>query len=77
MTRSIHTLPNCPAVSSSAYHMTMLVVTHEMLFAKEVANRLIFMDQGVVIEDGQPAATLSDPKTERLRSFLRRFEQIL
>lgn len=59
------------------YHMTMLVVTHEMLFAKEVANRVIFMDEGVVIEDGPPAATLSDPKTERLRSFLRRFEQIL
>jgi polar amino acid transport system ATP-binding protein len=59
------------------YHMTMLVVTHEMLFAKEVANRVVFMDEGVVIEDGLPAATLSDPKTERLRSFLRRFEQIL
>jgi polar amino acid transport system ATP-binding protein len=59
------------------YHMTMLVVTHEMLFAKEVANRVIFMDEGVVIEDGPPAATLSDPKTERLRSFLSRFEQIL
>jgi polar amino acid transport system ATP-binding protein len=59
------------------YHMTMLVVTHEMLFAKEVANRVVFMDEGVVLEDGPPAATLSDPKTDRLRSFLRRFEQIL
>ena len=59
------------------YHMTMLVVTHEMLFAKEVANRVVFMDEGVVIEDGPPAATLSAPKTERLRSFLSRFEQIL
>ena len=59
------------------YHMTMLVVTHEMLFAKEVANRVVFVDDGVVIEDGPPAAILSDPKTERLRSFLRRFEQIL
>jgi polar amino acid transport system ATP-binding protein len=59
------------------YHMTMLVVTHEMLFAKEVANRVVFVDEGVVIEDGPPAATLSNPKTERLRSFLRRFEQIL
>ena len=59
------------------YHMTMLVVTHEMLFAKEVANRVVFMDEGLVLEDDPPAATLSDPKTERLRSFLRRFEQIL
>ena len=59
------------------YHMTMLVVTHEMLFAKEVANRVVFVDEGVVIEDGPPAAILSDPKTDRLRSFLRRFEQIL
>jgi len=59
------------------YHMTMLVVTHEMLFAKEVANRVVFMDEGIVLEDGPPAATLSDPKTDRLRSFLRRFEQIL
>ena len=38
------------------YHMTMLVVTHEMLFAKEVANRVVFMDEGVVLEDGPPAA---------------------
>ncbi len=59
------------------YHMTMLVVTHEMLFAKEVANRVVFMDEGVVMEDGPPAAILSNPATERLRFFLRRFEQIL
>ena len=59
------------------FHMTMLVVTHEMLFAKEVANRVVFMDEGVVMEDGPPAAILSNPATERLQSFLRRFEQIL
>jgi polar amino acid transport system ATP-binding protein len=59
------------------YHMTMLVVTHEMLFAKEVAHRVVFMDEGRVLEDGPPAVTLGDPKTDRLRSFLRRFEQIL
>jgi polar amino acid transport system ATP-binding protein len=59
------------------YHMTMLVVTHEMLFAKEVANRVVFMDEGVVVEDGPPATILSNPASERLRSFLRRFEQIL
>lgn len=59
------------------YHMTMLVVTHEMLFAQEVANRVVFMDEGVIIEDGLPAETLSNPKTERLQAFLRRFEHIL
>ena len=59
------------------YHMTMLVVTHEMLFAKEVANRVVFMDDGVIIEDGPPATILSNPATDRLRSFLRRFEKIL
>ena len=59
------------------YHMTMLVVTHDMLFANEVANQMVFMDEGVVIVDGPPATTLRDPKTDRLRSFLRRFEQIL
>ena len=59
------------------FHMTMLVVTHEMLFAKEVANRVVFMDEGVVMEDGPPATILSNPATERLQSFLRRFEQIL
>jgi polar amino acid transport system ATP-binding protein len=58
------------------YHMTMLVVTHEMLFAREVANRLVFIDGGVVAEDGPPAETLSRPQTERLQAFLRRFNEI-
>ena len=62
---------------AEVYHMTMLVVTHEMLFAKEVATRVVFMDEGVVIENGPPVETLSNPQTDRLRSFLRRFEQIL
>ena len=57
--------------------MTMLVVTHEMLFAREVANRIIFIDEGVVIEEGPPLEVLSSPKTERLQAFLRRFEEIL
>ena len=59
------------------YHMTMLVVTHEMLFAKEVANRIVFIDEGVVVEEGPPLEVLSNPKTERLQTFLRRFEEIL
>jgi len=59
------------------YHMTMLVVTHEMLFAKEVAHRIVFMDEGVIVEEGVPSQVLSQPKTERLQTFLRRFEEIL
>lgn len=59
------------------YHVTMLTVTHEMLFAKEVAHRVVFMDEGVIVEDGPPDQVLSQPKTERLRNFLRRFQEIL
>ena len=59
------------------YHMTMLVVTHEMQGVQEVAKRTIFIDEGVVIEEGLPVEVLSSPKTERLQAFLRRFEEIL
>ncbi|HUG32096.1 MAG TPA: amino acid ABC transporter ATP-binding protein [Acidimicrobiia bacterium] len=51
--------------------MTMLVVTHEMAFALEVANRVVFMDDGVVVEEGPPSLVLKEPKTERARRFLR------
>jgi polar amino acid transport system ATP-binding protein len=50
--------------------MTMLVVTHEMQFAREVGDRLIFMDNGRIIEQGLPKAILDDPKEERTRRFL-------
>jgi polar amino acid transport system ATP-binding protein len=50
--------------------MTMIVVTHEMGFAREVADSLIFMDEGVVVESGQPREMLANPKNERTRSFL-------
>jgi ABC-type polar amino acid transport system ATPase subunit len=50
--------------------MTMVVVTHEMGFAREVADRIIFMDQGVVVEEGPPAEIFTQPKSERLRQFL-------
>ncbi len=50
--------------------MTMMVVTHEMAFAREVADRVVFMDGGVVIEEGLPADVLSDPKHARTRDFL-------
>jgi ABC-type histidine transport system ATPase subunit len=49
---------------------TMLLVTHEMGFAREVANRVIFLHQGVVEEDGSPAAVFGQPKSERCRQFL-------
>jgi polar amino acid transport system ATP-binding protein len=52
--------------------MTMMVVTHEMAFAREVADRVIFMDGGVIVEQGPPAEVIGDPKEERTRTFLRR-----
>jgi polar amino acid transport system ATP-binding protein len=52
--------------------MTMLVVTHEMAFAREVGDRVVFMDGGVVVEDGPPSQVIADPQHERTRTFLRR-----
>lgn len=50
--------------------MTMVVVTHEMNFAKEVASRVIFMDQGQIVEENTPSEIFANPKSERLKSFL-------
>jgi polar amino acid transport system ATP-binding protein len=50
--------------------MTMIVVTHEIGFAREVADTVVFMDAGVVVESGSPAAVLSNPRQERTRAFL-------
>ena len=50
--------------------MTMLVVTHEMGFAREVATRVIFMDGGVIVEEGTPAEIFDAPKSDRLKNFL-------
>ncbi len=50
--------------------MTMVVVTHEMGFAKEVADRVIFIDEGVIMEDAPPSEFFGNPKNERLKSFL-------
>ncbi|MET9853597.1 amino acid ABC transporter ATP-binding protein [Streptomyces sp. NPDC006450] len=52
--------------------MTMMVVTHEMSFAREVADRVVFMDGGVVVEQGPAAQVVGDPRQERTRSFLNR-----
>jgi len=51
--------------------MTMMVVTHEMSFAREVADRIVFMDEGVVVEDGPPEQLITDPQHERTRRFLK------
>jgi glutamine transport system ATP-binding protein len=50
--------------------MTMMVVTHEMGFAREVADRVLFMDQGLIVEEGSPAQIFGDPQHERTRAFL-------
>jgi polar amino acid transport system ATP-binding protein len=56
--------------------MTMLVVTHEMQFAREVGDRLVFMDEGRIVEQGVPADVLDRPREERTRRFLRRSLQL-
>ena len=53
--------------------LTMLIVTHEMEFAKEVSDRVIFMDQGVIAEQGTPQEIFENPKEERTKTFLQRF----
>ena len=56
--------------------MTMMVVTHEMQFAREVGDRVIFMDDGRIVEQGQPVDVLDRPREERTRRFLRRTLQL-
>jgi polar amino acid transport system ATP-binding protein len=56
--------------------MTMLVVTHEMQFARDVGDQLIFMDEGKIVEQGDPIEVLDQPKKERTRRFLRRTLQL-
>ena len=53
--------------------MTMVVVTHEMAFAKEVGDRVVFMDQGVILEQGTPQEVFGSPKEARTREFLSRY----
>jgi ABC-type polar amino acid transport system ATPase subunit len=53
--------------------MTMVVVTHEMSFARDIADRIVFMDSGVIVEEGKPEEMLFAPRTERVRSFLKRY----
>jgi len=53
--------------------MTMVVVTHEMSFARDIADRILFMDEGVIVEEGKPDQLLFAPRTERVRAFLKRY----
>ena len=55
--------------------MTMVIVTHEMGFARDVADRVIFMDGGYIVEEGRPEDVISNPKEERTRQFLARFSE--
>jgi ABC-type polar amino acid transport system ATPase subunit len=52
--------------------MTMIVVTHEMGFAREVGDKVVFMDQGVVVEEGEPAEVFANPRHDRTKAFLSR-----
>ncbi len=53
--------------------MTMVVVTHEMSFARDVADRIVFMDGGVIVEEGKPDQLFGAPRTDRVRQFLKRY----
>ena len=55
-------------------NMTMVIVTHEMNFARDVSNRVIFMDGGVIVEEGDPEEVINNPKNERTKQFLRRIQ---
>jgi len=54
-------------------HMTMMVVTHEMAFARDISNRVIFMDDGLIVEEGSPEQVFSNTTNERTKRFLNRF----
>ena len=55
-------------------HMTMVIVTHEMAFANAVADRVIFMDGGVVVEEGPPSEVFGNPQCERTKRFLEQYQ---
>jgi polar amino acid transport system ATP-binding protein len=58
---------------AESHGVTMIVVTHEMAFAKDVSDRVVFMDQGNIVEQGTPTEIFDNPSTDRLKSFLGRF----
>ena len=58
-------------------HMTMLIVTHEMPFARAVSDRVVFLDGGVIVEQGSPRQVFDDPQQERTKAFLRSYRETL
>ena len=56
-------------------HTTMIIVIHEMAFARDVANKVVFMDGGIIVEQGDPKEVFGNPKEERTKQFLSRFTQ--
>ena len=61
--------------SLASTNMTMLIVTHEMSFAKEISSRVVFMDEGIILEEGTPDEIFNNPKNKRTKEFLKRFNQ--
>ena len=61
----------------AAEHMTMIIVTHEMSFARDVSNHVIFMDGGVIVEEGKPSEVINNPKQDRTKLFLSRFQGVV
>ncbi|MBR3087187.1 MAG: amino acid ABC transporter ATP-binding protein, partial [Kiritimatiellae bacterium] len=59
----------------AALHMTMVIVTHEIGFARNVADRVIFMADGLIVEEGRPADVIDNPSNERTRAFLRNLDR--
>ncbi|MEE0408666.1 MAG: polar amino acid ABC transporter ATP-binding protein, partial [Oscillospiraceae bacterium] len=60
----------------AAEHMTMVIVTHEMAFARDVADQVIFMDGGVIVEQGPAKEVIDHPAQERTRQFLARYSEM-
>lgn len=56
-------------------HMTMVIVTHEMAFARDVSDKIIFMDGGVIVEEGTPDEVINNPKHNRTKTFLSRYQE--
>ena len=54
---------------------TMIIVTHEMAFARDVADQIIFMDDGLIVEQGDPKQVIDNPKEERTKQFLTRYTE--
>jgi polar amino acid transport system ATP-binding protein len=58
----------------AAERMTMVIVTHEMNFARDVADHIIFMDDGIIVEEGTPDEVINHPRQDRTKAFLNKFE---